>query len=307
MLVVRIRSPNLALPEDYAVSVEADACIARLKMRLAVQDEVASAAGADEMTLIYQGRILRDDELLAAVLRLGEPRLVQVPNTIPGIPSPVALHTALAALYGGVASSALGQQQQNVQPHDDSTGQQHQHGLTRDAAADAAVEQNQPQAFEAEQQAQRELEQQQREQLERSAHFWLLAKLAFFSYIFSQDASLERMCTVHAVALIIFLQQTGRLAFLHEWWANYRNGRNNAQAPMVGETAVLGAAAAVVTATGDGEHVMAASQPSRSAWRQMEHALTTFVTSLVPTESEGLDPLAADQGQGGGDVPNAQL
>ncbi|KAF9929388.1 hypothetical protein FBU30_001592 [Linnemannia zychae] len=45
----------------------------------------------------------------------------------------------------------------------------------------------------------------------RAASLWLLLKLAFGVYLFSQNGSIERIVLLHIVALIIFLHQTGRL------------------------------------------------------------------------------------------------
>ncbi|KAF9104756.1 hypothetical protein BGX27_009952 [Mortierella sp. AM989] len=45
----------------------------------------------------------------------------------------------------------------------------------------------------------------------RAASLWLLMKLAFGVYLFSQNGSIERILLLHIAALIIFLQQTGRL------------------------------------------------------------------------------------------------
>ncbi|CAG8446547.1 11148_t:CDS:2 [Ambispora gerdemannii] len=45
----------------------------------------------------------------------------------------------------------------------------------------------------------------------RAATFWLLLKLGFLVYIFSQHASIERVILLHIFALVIFLYQTGRL------------------------------------------------------------------------------------------------
>ncbi|KAF9438270.1 hypothetical protein BGZ76_008911 [Entomortierella beljakovae] len=45
----------------------------------------------------------------------------------------------------------------------------------------------------------------------RAASLWLLMKLAFGVYLFSQNGSIERILLLHIAALVIFLQQTGRL------------------------------------------------------------------------------------------------
>ncbi|KAG0276767.1 hypothetical protein BGZ96_003161 [Linnemannia gamsii] len=45
----------------------------------------------------------------------------------------------------------------------------------------------------------------------RAASLWLLLKLAFGVYLFSQNGSIERIVLLHIAALIIFLHQTGRL------------------------------------------------------------------------------------------------
>ncbi|PKK69581.1 hypothetical protein RhiirC2_748138 [Rhizophagus irregularis] len=45
----------------------------------------------------------------------------------------------------------------------------------------------------------------------RAATLWLVVKLGFLVYIFSQNASAERMILLYISALVIFLYQTGRL------------------------------------------------------------------------------------------------
>ncbi|KAF9918093.1 hypothetical protein BX616_010243 [Lobosporangium transversale] len=50
-----------------------------------------------------------------------------------------------------------------------------------------------------------------RDHQRRAASLWLLMKLAFGVYIFSQNGSIERIVLLHIAALIIFLHQTGRL------------------------------------------------------------------------------------------------
>ncbi|KAI8048738.1 hypothetical protein BDF22DRAFT_702517 [Syncephalis plumigaleata] len=159
-------------------------------------------------------------------------------------------------------------------------------------------------------QLQREQEAEERVQNERVAHFWLLAKLAFFSYLFSQNASIGQMFMVHFVALIIFLSQTNRLAFLRDWWSHRHQlawpwrGANQAQAnanavpqPMAGNDE----AAPLNQQQQHGAHYTHSDAPRNapalpvSRWGQVERALTAFVTSLVPTEPDGIDPLGMDQ------------
>ncbi|KAF0447595.1 homocysteine-responsive endoplasmic reticulum-resident ubiquitin-like domain member 2 protein [Gigaspora margarita] len=45
----------------------------------------------------------------------------------------------------------------------------------------------------------------------RAATLWLIVKLGFLVYIFSQNASTERMILLYFMAFVIFLHQTGRL------------------------------------------------------------------------------------------------
>ncbi|KAG9287451.1 hypothetical protein G9A89_023823 [Geosiphon pyriformis] len=45
----------------------------------------------------------------------------------------------------------------------------------------------------------------------RAATFWLVLKLGFLVYLFSQNASVERIILLHIFALVVFLYQTGRL------------------------------------------------------------------------------------------------
>jgi hypothetical protein len=152
-------------------------------------------------------------------------------------------------------------------------------------------------------QLQHEQEAEERLQNERVAHFWLLAKLAFFSYLFSQNASIGQMFMVHFVALIIFLSQTNRLAFLQDWWTHRhrlalpgRGVNQVAAAPPMArndEAAPLNLHHGGHYINSDTTHNTPALPVSR--WGQVERALTAFVTSLVPTEPDGVDPLGMDQ------------
>jgi hypothetical protein len=142
--------------------------------------------------------------------------LVQVPNAHPFIPSSTALNTVLH-------------------------GQWHSPNTSQPTTPPVQPQQDQ------------NLQQQQQERLQRSTHFWLLARLAFFAYIFSQNASLGRMLAVHLSALVIFLYQTGRLSFLNVWWTFLTQRQTTGQ-----------------------------NQQVTSIWYQIEHALFTFITSLIP-------------------------
>jgi len=61
----------------------------------------------------------------------------------------------------------------------------------------------------------------------RAAALWLIMKLVFLVYIFSQKASIERVILLHVVALVIFLYQTGRLRFVRR--RRYVQGYANVQ------------------------------------------------------------------------------
>ncbi|KAF9353668.1 hypothetical protein BGX26_008577 [Mortierella sp. AD094] len=63
----------------------------------------------------------------------------------------------------------------------------------------------------------------------RAASLWLLMKLAFGVYLFSQNGSIERILLLHIAALIIFLQQTGRLRIVRR--IGHLPPADNPQAP----------------------------------------------------------------------------
>ncbi|KAI1294312.1 hypothetical protein EDD11_008190 [Mortierella claussenii] len=183
----------------------------------------------------------------------------------------------------------------------------------------------------------------------RAASLWLLMKLAFGVYLFSQNGSIERIVLLHIAALIIFLHQTGRLRIVrrighppgeaHQAPAPAPQPRQAAPAP----TASL-AQQTTTTATSSSQAVNdhtqqpsgsnlqstsssstssssaqvpssstanAASTPDQSAeaaqqqqapistWRSIEHALLTFVTSLVPAPPPEIDQAVANAAAAG--------
>ncbi|RKP23600.1 hypothetical protein SYNPS1DRAFT_24333, partial [Syncephalis pseudoplumigaleata] len=260
-----------------------------------------------DLHLIYQGRILNDEQPLAAIFKhrplASTDHYTYRTVTIAGVRYLLQLtkDTPHSQHAGRVDTASLVQAMIAQKNQHNGSTVSPSHGRTSNGISER---QRREDAIEAEAEAQRrvrEQEQQQREQEaeermqnERVAHFWLLARLAFFSYLFSQNATIGQMFMVHLVALVIFLYQTNRLAFLQAWWARRHqwplpwHGANQPAPPM---------------AEHGGEAVRAMSSPSDDAsatlpvsrWGQVERALTTFVTSLVPTEPDGIDPLGMEQ------------
>jgi hypothetical protein len=68
---VRIRSPVLDLPNDFDVSVPDSTTVLDLKEHLS-RDPLMESLQASDMHLIYQGRVLNDDQPLAALLKVRE-------------------------------------------------------------------------------------------------------------------------------------------------------------------------------------------------------------------------------------------
>ncbi|KAG0254624.1 hypothetical protein BG011_005622 [Mortierella polycephala] len=195
----------------------------------------------------------------------------------------------------------------------------------------------------------------------RAASLWLLMKLAFGVYLFSQNGSIERIVLLHIAALIIFLHQTGRLRIVRridQLPGDEANGA--AAAPQPGNAATAPAPAPThgsqtndgmatdsfsenstathsgaasnnisgssqasassssspaghLTSTtttearaggsqqqaGQGQTTTEAAQPRMSTWRSIEHALLTFVTSLVPAPPPDIDPAVANAAAAG--------
>ncbi|KAG0344300.1 hypothetical protein BG004_004577 [Podila humilis] len=196
----------------------------------------------------------------------------------------------------------------------------------------------------------------------RAASLWLLFKLGFAVYLFSQNGSLERIVLLHIAALIIFLHQTGRLRIVRRIAQppgeaprdgapgapnlNNNNNANHANVPNVnGHTnagpapsagaepqsssatsnSIMRAASSSSstgvegtghsetqssdietstssligssTSAGDNQQQQQQDQPPLPArvsrWRNIEHALLTFVTSLVPAPPPEIDPAVA--------------
>ncbi|KAG0371889.1 hypothetical protein BGX24_001042 [Mortierella sp. AD032] len=91
----------------------------------------------------------------------------------------------------------------------------------------------------------------------RAASLWLLLKLAFGVYLFSQNGSIERIVLLHIAALIIFLHQTGRLRIVR------RVPRPPQDAPR--DPAVHVAGAAAVTAEQPSANPYQATSPQASS------------------------------------------
>jgi hypothetical protein len=67
-LTVRIRSPNLSLPDDYIISVDQNATFADVKSLL--MERLGINSTFDELLMIYQGRILSNTDSLSQVLKV---------------------------------------------------------------------------------------------------------------------------------------------------------------------------------------------------------------------------------------------
>ncbi|KAG0027930.1 hypothetical protein BGZ82_008699 [Podila clonocystis] len=190
----------------------------------------------------------------------------------------------------------------------------------------------------------------------RAASLWLIMKLAFAVYLFSQNGSLERIVLLHIAALIIFLHQTGRLRIVRRIAPqpgqgpdgapganlnninnnninNFVNGPQDAQGTDSQQTATTTNTTMASSSSGpsEGSSSEATQDPSSSGtnhqdidtqmireasssssnpsldnqqqeqplparvspWRNIEHALLTFVTSLVPAPPPEIDPAVA--------------
>ncbi|KAG0029500.1 hypothetical protein BGZ81_003730 [Podila clonocystis] len=189
----------------------------------------------------------------------------------------------------------------------------------------------------------------------RAASLWLIMKLAFAVYLFSQNGSLERIVLLHIAALIIFLHQTGRLRIVRRIAPqpgqgpdgapganlnninnnniNFVNGHQDAQDTDSQQTATTTNTTMTSSSSGpsEGSSSEATQDPSSSGtnhqdidtqmareasssssnpsldnqqqeqplparvspWRNIEHALLTFVTSLVPAPPPEIDPAVA--------------
>ncbi|CAJ0837072.1 6988_t:CDS:2 [Entrophospora sp. SA101] len=95
----------------------------------------------------------------------------------------------------------------------------------------------------------------------RLASLWLILKLSFLVYIFSNNASIERIILLCLLAMVIFLSQTGRLRVV-------RRRRQRIVFPMANEIIEL-------------PPVQENNRPT--TLQDIEHALWTFVTSLIPS------------------------
>ncbi|KAF9952614.1 hypothetical protein BGZ70_000553 [Mortierella alpina] len=202
----------------------------------------------------------------------------------------------------------------------------------------------------------------------RAASLWLLMKLAFGVYLFSQNGSIERIVLLHIAALVIFLHQTGRLRIVRRivqppgdaapgivnpppanpaqgpTFAQQQQQRQQTSHPattMASEgragsandssgSSITGSSAghqASTTEAGSSSSAAAEvtqelsqqggpsttqqqqqqqqqqeeqeQQPRVSAWRSIEHALLTFVTSLVPAPPPEIDPAVANAAAAG--------
>ncbi|KAK3842321.1 MAG: hypothetical protein J3R72DRAFT_421365 [Linnemannia gamsii] len=104
----------------------------------------------------------------------------------------------------------------------------------------------------------------------RAASLWLLLKLAFGVYLFSQNGSIERIVLLHIAALIIFLHQTGRLRIVR------RVPRPPQDAPRDPAVNVAGTAAAAA---------VAAEQPSANPYQATTPQAGSTPTALSESQN----------------------
>ncbi|RUP46140.1 hypothetical protein BC936DRAFT_147304 [Jimgerdemannia flammicorona] len=152
----------------------------------------------------------------------------------------------------------------------------------------------------------------------RSSAVWLAIKLVFMLFVLGQNASIERIIVLHVVAIVIFLYQTERLRFVvRRIGVVPREEVNAAAAPPAPQPAAApaptrtepaphnpdaGAPAQEPAATEPtAEQSAAVSTPAPvSRLRQVEHALYTFVASLIPTAPDPVAAAAQQEEMGGG-------
>ncbi|KAF9954530.1 hypothetical protein BGZ72_004503 [Mortierella alpina] len=198
----------------------------------------------------------------------------------------------------------------------------------------------------------------------RAASLWLLMKLAFGVYLFSQNGSIERIVLLHIAALVIFLHQTGRLRIVRRigqppgdappgivnpppgyqaQGPNLAQQQQQQQQQTSPSTTTMASedrgssanesSGAAMTSSSAGNQASSSEggtsastvaegtqempqqggssttqqqqqqqeqqQPRVSAWRSIEHALLTFVTSLVPAPPPEIDPAVANAAAAG--------
>ncbi|KAI9089405.1 hypothetical protein DFS34DRAFT_598082 [Phlyctochytrium arcticum] len=109
--------------------------------------------------------------------------------------------------------------------------------------------------------------------------FWLLLKLSFMVYMFSHNSSLTRIILMNAVAMVIFLVQTGRLRVI----------RRQILVPNVPLQAREPAPEAATPSTG-GTAPASASLNTQATQRgflsQVRNVVLVFFTSLIPDPPE---------------------
>ncbi|KAF9286239.1 hypothetical protein BGZ68_003078 [Mortierella alpina] len=143
----------------------------------------------------------------------------------------------------------------------------------------------------------------------RAASLWLLMKLAFGVYLFSQNGSIERIVLLHIAALVIFFRG-GSASDSSGQTTTSSSAGNQASTAEAGSSASTGAVGTQEMPQQGGssttqqqqqqqEQQQQEQQPRLSAWRSIEHALLTFVTSLVPAPPPEIDPAVANAAAAG--------
>ncbi|CAG8505942.1 3561_t:CDS:2 [Acaulospora morrowiae] len=276
-----IRSPTTPSPEDFSVLINLDSSVLALKQ--AIFETHPQKPIVRDQKLIYRGRVLNDTDTIVNVLRNG----LETDQTFHLVVKPS--FQAIAETTGIPISP----------PSSSSQTQQPFAGQIPDPQQDVAARNQR-----------------------RAATLWLIVKLFFLVYIFSQNASAERMILLYIFALVIFLYQTGRLRivrrrrqriivpmpnelFDQEAQSPTQSDQNNND-PSTSSTSRQSSSSPVLNDNSNNNASSSSSQQqnvndnngNNSAneaqpnpqenirsitWQDIEHAIWTFFTSLIPT------------------------
>ncbi|CAG8587240.1 21981_t:CDS:2 [Dentiscutata erythropus] len=315
-----IRSPTTSLPDDFSILTSLDSSVLTLKRT--IFETHPTKPNVRDQRLIYRGRVLNDSDTIINVLRseLATDQifhLVVKPSFQTSAETTIARSTSTTTnariatpltdqSFGTTGLTDFAQQPPNLNMPYFVPPSEHAHTYLQQQYSI-----NPQQQHDVPEPRQDAAARNQR----RAATLWLIVKLGFLVYIFSQNASTERMILLYFMAFVIFLHQTGRLRIVRR-----RRQRIIAPIPNVGNDILAQQlpqmpvqqnpgglpipqpdlnnrntpSSSSSTAhlppspmpTNDPNNNVANSSTSSSITLQdVEHALWTFVASLIPTNA----------------------
>ncbi|CAG8621001.1 25456_t:CDS:2 [Gigaspora rosea] len=289
-----IRSPTTTLPDDFSILTSLDSSVLTLKR--AIFETHPTKPNVRDQRLIYRGRVLNDSDTIINVLRseLATDQifhLVVKPSLQTSAETTSTTNARIATPLTGQSFGTTGlndfaQQPPNLNmpyfvppsehPHTylQQINPQQQHDIPEPQQDAAARNQR------------------------RAATLWLIVKLGFLVYIFSQNASTERMILLYFMAFTSNWTVTHRAEAQTENHSTYTQPQQLPQMPVQQNPGGLPIPQPDLnnrntpSSSSSTAHLPPSPMPTNDpnnarsiTLQDVEHALWTFVASLIPTNA----------------------